>query len=449
MESLHFESLYPDATRFDEIEQIFRFVKEGNSCQIVGFPGVGRTNLLGFLSYNKAIRLRHMGDEQKWFHFVMVHFTELRKRPLSDATKLMFLTLVDSLREREMEEEYQKAREIFKESLAFNDEFVLFQGLKRVIDLLALEKKLTIVFLFDRFEEYVPMLSQEFFSNLRILRNRAKYRFSVVFSLNRPLEDLLEPMLFADFYEFIAGHTIYVPPVDKPGLEFRIAYLEKTSGQSLNEKVKKHLMELTAGHMKLTRLAIEIILKNAAQHSNTLRHTLLEQKPIQGALAELWQALTPEEQTILEAITNNKSVDTADTFLEKAGLIRNGNITIPLLNTYIQALLEKESSQQQSKNDHITIDEQTTDIVKGDLVLSDTLTALEYKLLRHLLQHAEKVIEREEIIDAVWGENASTAGVTDQAVDQLIFRLRRKIEDDPNNPQHLQTVKGRGFRFLP
>lgn len=449
MESLHFESLYPDTTRSEEIEQIFRFVKEGNSCQIVGFPGVGRTNLLGFLSYNKALRLKHMGDDQKWFHFVMVHFTELRKRPLSDATKLIFLALVDSLREREMEEEYQKARAIFKESLAFNDELVLFQGLKRVIDLLALEKKLTIVFLFDRFEEYVPMLTQEFFSNLRILRNRAKYRFSVVFSLNRPLEDLLEPMLFADFYEFIAGHTIYLSPIDKPGLDFRIAYLEKTSGRTLDEKTKKQLMELTAGHMRLTRLAIEIMFNPNYIPPDNLAQFLLGQKPIQGTLTELWYALTPEEQTLLEAITNNESIDTADTFLEKAGLIRNGRITIPLLITYIQTLLAKESSLQQQKNDHIVIDEQTTDIVKGDLVLSDKLTALEFKLLRYLLQHPEKVVGREEIIDAVWGESASTAGVTDQAVDQLIFRLRRKVEDDPNNPKHLQTVKGRGFRFLP
>src|SRR5205814_74896 len=104
---------------------------------------------------------------------------------------------------------------MFRESLSFRDELVLFQGLKDAIDYLALEKKLTIVFLFDRFEDYIPTVSAEFFTNLRILRNRAKFQFSVVFSLNRPLEMVLEPAQLADFYEFVAGHQIYLRMYDK------------------------------------------------------------------------------------------------------------------------------------------------------------------------------------------------------------------------------------------
>jgi DNA-binding winged helix-turn-helix (wHTH) protein len=53
------------------------------------------------------------------------------------------------------------------------------------------------------------------------------------------------------------------------------------------------------------------------------------------------------------------------------------------------------------------------------------------------------------VINAVWENMQSTAGVTDQAVDQLIFRLRKKIESDPNNSIYIQTIKGRGFKFTP
>ena len=42
MEQEHFESLYPEETRFEELEQMLHFIKEGNSCQVVGLPGVGR-----------------------------------------------------------------------------------------------------------------------------------------------------------------------------------------------------------------------------------------------------------------------------------------------------------------------------------------------------------------------------------------------------------------------
>src|SRR3989344_5312908 len=291
MENSHFESLYPDTSRFSEVEKILGFVKNGNSCQLIGLPGVGRSNLLGLLSFNRDVRLKHLGENQKWFHFVLLNFSQIRKKPLPDATKFIFLSLVDSLRERKMDKEYETVNKIFKETLDASDELVLFQGLKRAIDFVCIEKELTVVFLFDRFEEYIPMLSNEFFANLRILRNRAKYRFSVVFSLNRPLEDLVEPMLFADFYEFLADHIIYLPLLDKPGLDFRISYLEKVSGKIIDRKIIEEVLKLIGGHGKLTRLCLEAVLALSEQRiafSSKFKKLLLEQKSVRGSLFEIW-----------------------------------------------------------------------------------------------------------------------------------------------------------------
>jgi DNA-binding winged helix-turn-helix (wHTH) protein len=64
-----------------------------------------------------------------------------------------------------------------------------------------------------------------------------------------------------------------------------------------------------------------------------------------------------------------------------------------------------------------------------------------------MIENKERILEKEEIINAVWKEAKTTLGVTDQALDQLIFRLRKKIEENPNVPQHLLTIKGRGFKF--
>ena len=66
-----------------------------------------------------------------------------------------------------------------------------------------------------------------------------------------------------------------------------------------------------------------------------------------------------------------------------------------------------------------------------------------------MAQNSGKILGRDEIINTVWKELSSTAGVTEQALDQLIFRVRKKIEENPNQPQHIQTVKGRGFKFTP
>ena len=454
IENAHFESLYPDTSRFEEIEKVLSFIKNGNSCQLIGLPGVGRSNLLGFLSYNRSVREKHLSENQKWFHFVPMNFSEIRKKPLSEATKFIFLSIIDSLRERKMTQEYERVNSIFKEVSSMNDELLLFQGLKRTVDFLCIEKELTVVFLFDRFEEYISMLESEFFANLRILRNRAKYRFSVIFSLNRPLEDLIEPMLFADFYEFLAGNIVYLPLLDKPGLDFRISYLEKVSGKQFNNKTIKAIIDLTAGHGKLTRLCLETVLATSNWQlatSKKLREFLLEQKAIYGACFEIWYSLLPEEQTALKKLVSTSEESLRNTsevtegspqdMLEKLNLIKNNKIQILLFEEFA-------STMKQSSNETIFFDSATNAIKRGEANLSDILTSLEFKLLKFLLENPDRLIQRDEIIESVWQDTKSQEGVTDQALDQLIFRLRKKIEDDPNNPNHLQTVKGRGIRFV-
>ena len=447
MEATHFESLYPDTSRAREIGEILSFVKEGNSCQMIAFPGVGRANVLGFLSYNKNIREKHLGENQKWFHFVLLNFSEIRKRPLSDAYKFIFLGIIESLRERKMSQEYEAVSKIFKEVANPNDEMVLFQGLKRTIDYLSIEKELTVVFLFDRFEEYIPMVDSSFFANLRVLRNRAKYRFSVVFSLKRPLEDSIEPMIFSDFYEFLTGHNIYLDLTDKPSIDFRISYLEKVSGKKLDEKLKNELLKLTSGHGKLTRLGTETILTidHLQLTIDKLGEFLLSQKQIQGACFEIWNSLLPEEQreiTNYDLPAGKAGLRITNEYLENVGLIKNNAVTIPLFASFLPTM-------QQSSNATISYDPSTNEIKKGDTTISDQLSSSEFKLLKFLIQNSNRICEKEEIINAVWKDTKTQEGVTDQALDQIVYRLRKKIEENPNIPVHIQTIKGRGLKFTP
>src|SRR3989338_5612587 len=199
-----FEAKYPPNCWKEEINKIVQLVKAGNSSEIIGFPGVGRSNLLGLLAYNRKARQLHLGaEEYKKFHFVLMNFSEMRKKDHLEVLKFFFISIIDSLKEREMDEEYQKIQAIFKENLETPDKQVFLQGLKKTVDYLAIEKNLTLIFLIDRFEEYIPTLTPEFFTDLRALRNRAKYKFSVVFSCNRSLEETLEPEIYTDFYAFL------------------------------------------------------------------------------------------------------------------------------------------------------------------------------------------------------------------------------------------------------
>jgi DNA-binding response OmpR family regulator len=74
-----------------------------------------------------------------------------------------------------------------------------------------------------------------------------------------------------------------------------------------------------------------------------------------------------------------------------------------------------------------------------------TLTAQEFKTLKFMVQNAERVITRDELLNEVWGYQNYPSTRT---VDNHILKLRQKLEKDPANPVHFRTVHGVGYKFV-
>ncbi|MEW6208226.1 MAG: response regulator transcription factor [Acidobacteriota bacterium] len=72
------------------------------------------------------------------------------------------------------------------------------------------------------------------------------------------------------------------------------------------------------------------------------------------------------------------------------------------------------------------------------------LTRREFDMLELLFERAGQVITRDEFLDKVWGEEVY---VTHRVIDTHIAALRRKLEDDPNNPRHILSVRGLGYKL--
>jgi DNA-binding response OmpR family regulator len=101
---------------------------------------------------------------------------------------------------------------------------------------------------------------------------------------------------------------------------------------------------------------------------------------------------------------------------------------------------------------------QSNVIRDGDLELNRTacqvrlkgsevsLTATEFRMLDVLMSRPGVVFSREQLLDAVWGNNHA---ITDRAVDVYILRLRQKVEGKPGNPERIRSVRGFGYTFKP
>jgi len=78
--------------------------------------------------------------------------------------------------------------------------------------------------------------------------------------------------------------------------------------------------------------------------------------------------------------------------------------------------------------------------------LNPPLSALQFSFLSLLSESSGRVLSRSEVINGVWGSEQSI-GVTDQALDALVRRLRERITDLDPDHDYIITVRGQGFRL--
>jgi two-component system alkaline phosphatase synthesis response regulator PhoP len=91
--------------------------------------------------------------------------------------------------------------------------------------------------------------------------------------------------------------------------------------------------------------------------------------------------------------------------------------------------------------DDVEIDFERSEILKAGQRVD--VAAKELLLLRYLVDHRDRVVPREEILQKVWEYDSQ---VTSRTVDVHVSWLRQKL-DNPQNPKHIQTVRGKGYRF--
>jgi two-component system alkaline phosphatase synthesis response regulator PhoP len=98
--------------------------------------------------------------------------------------------------------------------------------------------------------------------------------------------------------------------------------------------------------------------------------------------------------------------------------------------------------------DRLALDDYAIDLPQR-LVTRDgvevKLTHLEFELLVFFLRHPSQVFSRHQLFSLVWGQSAGSV----RTVDNFVGQLRKRFEEDPEQPRHFITVRGSGYRFDP
>jgi two-component system alkaline phosphatase synthesis response regulator PhoP len=91
---------------------------------------------------------------------------------------------------------------------------------------------------------------------------------------------------------------------------------------------------------------------------------------------------------------------------------------------------------------NVVVDFRRAEVIRGGRPIS--LAGKELQLLRYLIDNRERVVPREEIMRKVWEYSSDASSRT---IDTHVAWLRQKLEENAQSPRHIQTIRGKGYRF--
>jgi hypothetical protein len=444
-----------------DLDFVFACLARSESCSIVGLSNMGKSSLLRTLAAldarTVAARLARANRRQPLFVYVDCNlmleltgqgFYEVILRALIEALEgtrqlQSVLPAVQACYDRLVE-----AQGAFQVSLNFNEAIAAaLEQLDRML-----------VLLLDEFDEAFAALDGRVFLNLRALDDKYGDRIAYITATVQPLsagraDADANVDEFCELFAQRAYHLGLLGPDDARAL---VTLLAARKGVALAGDEVEFVLAQAGGHPGLISATVQALIRAgpgvAPDHRDGLfglvASALDDDENVRRELSKLWQQLGPEEQEgAIRFVTGGVEAagPAAVARLAALGILGDGDeprFPGRLLSEYVR----RQRRIRQDVPPGVWIDVEAGD-VWVDGAPAPALTDLEYRLLLLLYGRLEKICDKYQIVEAVWGQDYIDE-VDDARIEKLISRVRGKIEQDPANPRYLLTVRGRGYRLV-
>jgi hypothetical protein len=400
---------HPSDYRKEEVQHLLTLLGAGECVSLIGISGMGKSNLLGFLAYRGCPQEKHGPI------CILVDCNRLSKFEPHGFFQLASDRLQPLLASHNIQEE--ETRTDAFDRLTHNVASIIEASPK------------TLSLLLDGFDDLARAVDRAFFNQLRSMRDSFKYRLSFLLATRRPLVNITGADKIREFEDLIVSNQIWLTPLSTEDADWTIKRVEERLGLSFDKNARQHLLALSGHHPGL----LKAIAAAWSDGDPTQPSSWLNQAAVTRECELLWGDLPEESRNAIY------DIPIQDEILKKAGLVVNGNFSSAVFAAFIQ---EKSGT-------GLHLNRATGEIYRGGALLATSLTAKEFDLLSFLLDNEGSICEKDALIRAVWPEDkVFEEGIRDDSLAQLVRRLRTKIEPDPSNPTYLQTVAGRGYRFI-
>ncbi len=431
--------------RSKDLETIYSCIEAGESAQILGMSGVGKSN-----HFNNVL------DPQN----IEAHFKNSKQKPI--LVRVNFHYAVDfsprtvySLMLEPLESpDYwggdvgiaKQVEEFHNRLLDVGDDILKAQRLfRQALRLVMQPEGQKLYFVFDQFDKMLREAPSRLFANLRGLREEFKYRLGFIIFARQPLDQLVPDAEeaqadYEEFLELFQSRKIGLAPYNEPDSVSNIERILKRNSFDLDAAAYPEIITLSGGHGGLNKALVNAV----CQDGYVISDDFGKHVHVQTECQKIWASLDSYEQACLKILFRGKSskveeelkVQKAEGLLRMKGCLDQDN---QLFSSIFQSFIETNR-----EYEHALEYDPATRMVSVFGMEQEPLTNREVEIFEYLFEHAGEVVSADEVARTVWGDSDPS---TISTLRQNISRLRKKVQI-PGNPSRFVDNASAGTGYI-
>ena len=446
--------------RDEDIAYIMECIADVECCSIVGVSNMGKSVLLRSVC-RPEVKQRHLGPRADDYAFIYIDFNLMLEMTEQGFYELVLRNILAELaklgvdrglldRINEFYRSVVNPTNQFMVPLSFNEGMIsISEGLGR-----------RVVLLFDEFDEAFQGIDGRVFLNLRALRDKYRDTLCYVVATEQRLQEGRTGPEIAEFCELFAHNVRFLSALKKDDAIRVINGFARQEELDFSPQDVDFIIAQAGGHPGLLEVVCRLLgatlsSGEARLYSQDERYRLLEERlgsdlNVRTECAKLWNDLTAEEQNAIVAFLSNPQSllepGIRRSLCEKSFLIEDEAGQLRPFGRLFEGFAHRQRLVKEEIPKGVRVDVDAGEVwVDGQPV--PTLTNLEYRLLLLLYGNIDKIRDKYQVVEAVWGEEYIEE-VDDARIDKLVSRLRQKIEPKPSAPRYLITVRDRGYKLV-
>lgn len=449
---------YPATFREGEVRTLAGWIGRGVSGSVVGLPGAGKSNLLGFLCARPEVVRLHLAPPPASLALVPVDLNNLPDLTAATFYRVILRAFYE-IRDHFEPELAQAVADLYQVHRASRDPFLTQSALRELLLHFRAASGRAVLVL-DRFDDFCQNAPPTLINSLRGLRDSFKEGLCYLAGMRQEAAYLPDPAALGELYELLDSHVCWVGPMNAADARHMVAQeMAGTAATPDHQAEVGRLLALTGNFAALLKAACTWRLQVGQQPNQADWLTALSAEPgVRHRLAEIWTGLTQEEQAALATLQQQLAAGETGTLpagqgrvlsrLAAKGVVRadagGWRFSGDLLAEYAATVAGRGLGR-------IWLDERTGQAYQGQQPILE-LAPLERSVLHFLIQQPYLRHTKTDLIVSAWPDELRRQGVTDDSLYQVIAGLRKRIEPVPSQPCYIVNWRGRpegGYRFFP